>query len=106
MKLALTITNIKKAAISPQIQTGLFSLVCRIQKRRNTCVFEGFHLPLKYIQKKMRKVPKSNTDQGPGMKFAITTQVVTPIELTPKPINMERRTKGTFNQNRPKAFEG
>jgi hypothetical protein len=106
MMLALTNMNIKKAAINPQIHTGLFRLVFLVQNWRNACVFDGFHVPLKYIQKKMRKVPISNTDQGTGTLLANRAQMPTPKELTPKPINIERRTKGTFIQNRPKAFEG
>jgi len=106
MKVVLTIMNIKKAAINPQIHTGLFRWIFLVQNRRNACVFEGFHLPLKYIQKKMRKAPISNTDQGPGILIAMIVQILTPKVLTPKPINIDRRTKGSFIQNRPKAFEG
>jgi hypothetical protein len=94
------------AAINPQIHTGLFSLVCRIQKRRKACVLEGFHLPLKYIQNRMRIVPIATTDQGTGMIVNRRTQMPTPKELTTKPIITERTAKGTFIQNRPKALEG
>jgi hypothetical protein len=46
------------------------------------------------------------TDQGTGMFVTMRTQMPTPKELTPKPDSIERTTKGTFIQNRPKAFEG
>jgi hypothetical protein len=69
-------------------------------------VLVGFHLPLKYIQKIMRTVPIATIDQGRGTFVTMRTQIPTPIELTPKPVSTERTTKGTFIQNRPKAFEG
>jgi len=45
-------------------------------------------------------------DQGTGMYVTRRTQMPTPIDVTTKPDSMERTTKGTFFQNRPKAFEG
>jgi hypothetical protein len=98
--------KLKKAATRPQIHTGLFSLICRIQKRRKICVFEGFHLPLKYIQKRIRIVPMATMDQGTGMYVYMSTHMPTPKEVTPKPVSMERRTRGTFIHNRPNAFDG
>ena len=45
-------------------------------------------------------------DQGTGTLVTNRAQMPTPKELTPKPIRAERTIKGTFIQNRPKAFEG
>ncbi|MFB5622167.1 MAG: hypothetical protein ACE5Q7_04450, partial [Candidatus Nitrosomaritimum yanchengensis] len=71
-----------------------------------SCVLEGLHLPLKYFQKKMRIVPMTTTDQGKGSIVITKIQIPIPSELTPNPNSIERRARGIFIHNRPKAFEG
>jgi hypothetical protein len=49
---------------------------------------------------------KVTADQGTGMYVTMRTQMPVPKKVTPKPDSIERTTKGSFIQNRPKEFEG